>query len=504
MKPSLGRISLDGVVKACRSLDCVSIFAKSVKDCVAVLKVAQGLVEEEEIKDARSKKPLGLFPYDKISFKFGVPQKHFLKFFGNVEYEQHYYEAIERLKKMGGQMIEIDYEPFDDTANLLYGGVWVAERTAAIEQFIKQEPQSLFPVTKQIIEGGFKYSAIDAFNSMYKLDTLKKRVAPVWNKIDILVLPTTGTCYTIEQVTNDPIKLNTNLGYYTNFCNLLDLSAIAVPNGVFCESNKMPSGITLFAPAMQENLICTIGNLYMEQNKASSVVEDKRIISSYPYAWPFNGKFTKQNTCLIIIDMQNDFVSKDGYVSLMGYDLKLIQATIEPIRRVLDACRRAGLLVIHTREGHREDETDLPLNKKWRSEQIGAEIGADVCNTGSKILIRGQKGWEIIDELKPLEGEPIVDKPGKGSFFATDIDFLLKTRNIQNIILTGVTTDVCVSTTGREANDRGYECLFLEDCTAATDFANYLHALKMVTMQGGVFGAIAKSDDLIHALQALL
>lgn len=225
-------------------------------------------------------------------------------------------------------------------------------------------------------------------------------------------------------------------------------------------------------------------------------------VSADPYVWPFDGEIAPSRVAFIVIDMQVDFCGKGGYVDTMGYDISLTRAAVEPIRRTLEVVRKVpGMHVIHTREGHRPELVDLPANKVWRSKNVCPGIGE--MGPCGRILVRGEPGWEIIPELAPAPGEIIIDKPGKGSFYATDLEHILRTVGITHLILTGITTDVCVHTTMREANDRGFECLLLTDCTGATEVRHYEAAVTMISMQGGIFGTTTPSEKLIAALLPL-
>jgi nicotinamidase-related amidase len=214
-------------------------------------------------------------------------------------------------------------------------------------------------------------------------------------------------------------------------------------------------------------------------------------------AEPYEFQFERASCALVIIDMQRDFVDPGGFGEALGNDVSLLQKAIAPTRRVLDAARRKGLLVVHTREGHRPDLSDLPLNKKLRG-RLKNGIG-DPGPMG-RILVRGEYGHEIVDALKPAPDEPVVDKPGKGAFYATDLDSLLHNRGIRQLVVCGVTTEVCVNTTVREANDRGYDCLVLEDCVGSYFPEFQAAALNMIKAQGGIFGWVSDSQRFLKAL----
>ena len=257
LKPTRGLLSCRGVVPACRSLDCVSIFALTGTDAAAVLEVA-GAYDPGDAFSRRPPKGFSVAPEPApATFRFGVPRAEQLEFFGNDAAAALFDAAVERLERLGGDKTLIDFEPFQDTARLLYDGPWVEERRAAVGDFIAANQAETHPVTRKIIMEGKRYSAVDAYRAYYRLRELKQQTEPVWDDIEILVTPTAGTIYSIAEVEADPIRLNANLGYYTNYMNLLDLSAVAVPAGL--QPDGLPFGVTLATPAYCEQRLLAIG-----------------------------------------------------------------------------------------------------------------------------------------------------------------------------------------------------------------------------------------------------
>jgi allophanate hydrolase len=263
-KPTLGSLSMRGVVPACRSLDAMSIFALTAADARRIAAVAVRFDPEDPYSRVTGRAPRigwGAAP----EFRFGVPRPGQLEFFGNVAYAAAFAAAVARLESLGGTPVEIDIEPLLETARLLYEGPWVAERYLATESLISRKPEALLPVTRQIIEGGAKPLALEAFRAQYRLKELIRRAAPIWERIDVLLLPTAGTHYRIDEVNADPIRLNSNLGRYTNFVNLMDLAAVAVPAGF--TPAKLPFGISLIAPAWSDGELLALA----ERVQAASV-----------------------------------------------------------------------------------------------------------------------------------------------------------------------------------------------------------------------------------------
>jgi nicotinamidase-related amidase len=214
-------------------------------------------------------------------------------------------------------------------------------------------------------------------------------------------------------------------------------------------------------------------------------------------AEPYPFEMVPATTALVIIDMQRDFLEPGGFGEGLGNDVSLLQRVVPPLQAVLAAARASGMMVIHTREGHRSDMSDCPPSKRARGH---LDVGIGSPGPKGRILIRGELGHGIVDELAPAPGEVVLDKPGKGAFYATDLELLLRNQGIASLIVTGVTTEVCVHTTVREANDRGFECLVLADCVGSYFPEFHQVGLRMIAAQGGIFGWVAPSPALLEAL----
>ena len=253
VKPTRGLLSTRGVVPACRSLDCVSVFALTVHDAEMVLGLAQGFDRD----DPFSREDPGAAGKIADRFVFGVPRAADLEFFGDKEARRLFDQAIARMESLGGTRVEIDFGPFVETARLLYEGPWVAERWLVARELLERKPEALLPVTRRVIERGAKPSAADAFAAYYRLRKLKRDTETIWQRIALLVTPTAGTIYTLQEVNADPVALNSRLGHYTNFVNLLDLSALALSAGF--RQDGLPFGITLTAPAFHDHALCALG-----------------------------------------------------------------------------------------------------------------------------------------------------------------------------------------------------------------------------------------------------
>jgi allophanate hydrolase len=346
LKPTRGLLSTAGVVPACRTLDCVSIFALTCSDAHAVLQSAGTFDSADPY--SRPKPYTGPVGFSSARFRFGVPPSSALEFFGDDAAASLYAEAVETLSALGGEKVEIDYEPFRAAASLLYSGPWVAERLAAIRTFANDHADDMHPVVRQIITGASRFSALDAFSNAYLLADLKRLADAQMAHIDFLMLPTTGTIYTKDAIEKDPIGLNTNLGYYTNFVNLLDLSAVAVPAGF--RDNGLPFGITLIGPAFADKALLGIADRFhraksetigahLNQLSASPAISSPEcpdgyvpiaVVGAHLTGQPLNYQLTERNsylmkTCLTasgyrFYALSNTTPPKPGLARVPGFD----------------------------------------------------------------------------------------------------------------------------------------------------------------------------------------
>jgi allophanate hydrolase len=299
LKPTRGLVSTAGVVPACRTLDCVSILASSCDVAHLVWRAARGFDSDDPFsREPRTGEDAA--PWWNVPFRFGVPRPEQLEFFGDEEAKALYAEAVRKIEQLGGKRFEIDFSAFRNAADLLYEGPWVAERLAAIRSFLRDHAEEMNPVVRRIISGGERGTAVEAYEAEYRLMDLRRAAAKQWANMDILVLPTTGTIYTHEQVAADPVKMNTNLGYYTNFVNLMDLAAVAAPAGF--RSNGLPFGISFIGPAFSDEALLALAHRYLGAKtalleKAPGCVE-LAVVGAHLTGQPLNSQLTKRGARL--------------------------------------------------------------------------------------------------------------------------------------------------------------------------------------------------------------
>jgi allophanate hydrolase len=299
LKPTRGLLSTAGVVPACRTLDCVSILASTCDVAHRVWRVAKGFDSGDPF--SRTPRPgEDSAPWLNTPFRFGVPPPEQLEFFGDEEASTLYQEAVRKLKNLGGEKIEIDFSIFRAAADLLYEGPWVAERLAAIQTFLRGHSNEMNPVVRGIISGGERHTAVEVFEAEYRLMDLRRVAAKQWATMDLLVLPTTGTIYTHDQIAADPVKLNTNLGYYTNFVNLMDLAAVAAPAGF--RSNSLPFGISFIGPTFSDEALLALAHRYLGAktpllDRAPGCV-DLVVVGAHLTGQPLNSQLTQRGARL--------------------------------------------------------------------------------------------------------------------------------------------------------------------------------------------------------------
>jgi allophanate hydrolase len=299
LKPTRGVVSTYGVVPACRSLDCVSIFANDAADARLVWQVASGFDAGDPYSRAYEDR-LGAAPWATGTFRFGVPDAASLEFFGDAEAGDLFEAAAARLEAVGGVRVRIDFAPFREVAALLYSGPWVAERFAAVGAFLAGAHDEINPVVRDIVLGATRHTAVDAFRAIYRLEELKRTAAREWSRMDVLLLPTTGTIYRHDAIEADPITLNTNLGYYTNFVNLMDLAALALPAGF--RSNGLPFGISLIGPAFSDVALTMLGERYLDGESKQSAAPGcvaLAVVGAHLTGQPLNWQLTDRGARLL-------------------------------------------------------------------------------------------------------------------------------------------------------------------------------------------------------------
>ncbi|MEQ8289571.1 MAG: allophanate hydrolase [Gammaproteobacteria bacterium] len=297
LKPTRGRVSTQGVVPACRSLDCVSVFSLNSIDAMHVFDV----IDRFDEQDCYARTDREVNKVFEQTLSIGVPREQQLEFFGNEAYQACFREFISRLQQLGFQTREIDFESFTRAAEMLYQGPWVAERYAAIEQFIESRPEALHPVTRQIIEPSKAKDAVAGFKAQYELQALKRQADAILGEVDLVCIPTAGTHYTLEELEQEPVKYNTNLGYYTNFMNLLDYAAIAVPAGSTGE--KLPFGVTLFSAANTDRQLLQVASRLLDEplpdTDAATGLLDVAVCGAHLSGMPLNYQLIERNAVLL-------------------------------------------------------------------------------------------------------------------------------------------------------------------------------------------------------------
>jgi allophanate hydrolase len=330
LKPTRGLLSTSGVVPACKSLDCISIFAASADDAGLVWSVAHGYDPLDPYSRAFSP-GAGAAPWLTSAFRFGVPDESDLRFFDDAEAPGLYRQAIRRMEGAGGTRVTVDFTPFREAADLLYSGPWVAERFAAVGEFILQGLDGVDETVGRIIKSGANYGAADAYRAAYRLEELKRDAAKEWAKIDVLLLPTAGTIYKKDAVAADPVRLNSNLGYYTNFANLMDLAAIAVPAGF--RSDGLPFGVSIVAPAFTDRALVALGKRFLHEPATAESAPgciSVAVVGAHLGGQPLNHQLTDRgarliNSCRTALDyrlfaLADTIPPKPGLLRERGYN----------------------------------------------------------------------------------------------------------------------------------------------------------------------------------------